>query len=124
MKLLTLLIGILALAGIPVPAAQAAELIMLERPGCTWCQRWDREIAPAYPMTAEGRRAPLRRIDVTGPWPADLADIAADFYTPTFIVVEDGVEIARLRGYPGEAFFWPLLSEMLEKLPAVQAAGG
>ena len=97
-------------------AAEAAELIMLERPGCAWCARWNREIAPIYPLTDEGRLAPLRRVDVTEPWPADLQQIASDRYTPTFIVVENGVEIARLRGYPGDNFFWPLLSEMLAKL--------
>lgn len=105
------------------PAARAAELIMLERPGCSWCLRWDREIAPIYPKTAEGRRAPLRRVDVTAPWPADLAGIDGDLYTPVFIVVENGAEIARLRGYPGEDFFWPLLNEMLERLPDPAAEG-
>lgn len=96
--------------------AGAAELVMLERPGCSWCARWDREIAPIYPLTAEGRKAPLRRVDLTAPWPADLAGIAMDSYTPTFIMVEGGVEVARLRGYPGEQFFWPLLEEMVAKL--------
>lgn len=112
---LSLALG-LAAAGLAAPAATAAELIMLERPGCGWCLRWNQEIAPAYPKTAEGRQAPLRRVDVTEPWPADLAGVATDRYTPTFIVVENGSEIARLRGYPGEDFFWPLLAEMLARL--------
>ncbi len=103
-------------AGPAVPGAQAAELIMLERPGCAWCLRWNQEIAPIYPLTEEGQRAPLRRVDVTRPWPQDLAGIATDRYTPTFIVVENGREIARLRGYPGDNFFWPLLEAMLAKL--------
>ncbi len=103
-------------AGPAVPGAQAAELIMLERPGCAWCLRWNQEIAPIYPLTEEGRRAPLRRVDVTRPWPQDLAGIATDRYTPTFIVVENGREVARLRGYPGDNFFWPLLEAMLAKL--------
>lgn len=104
-------------------AAGAAELVMLERPGCSWCLRWNREIAPIYPRTAEGRAAPLRRVDVTAPWPADLAGIDGDLYTPVFIVVENGAEVARLRGYPGEDFFWPLLNEMLERLPDPAAEG-
>ncbi|GAB4372745.1 MAG: hypothetical protein Kow00114_34340 [Kiloniellaceae bacterium] len=112
---LSLALG-LAAAALAAPAAAAAELVMLERPGCGWCLRWHREIAPTYPKTAEGRQAPLRRVDVTEPWPADLAGIAGDRYTPTFIVVENGVEVARLRGYPGEDFFWPLLAEMLARL--------
>jgi hypothetical protein len=40
--------------------ARAAELIMFEQAGCAWCETFDREIAPIYPKTAEGRRAPLR----------------------------------------------------------------
>jgi len=112
-----ILAAALAAGAFGLPAAKAAELIMLERPGCAWCARWNREIAPIYPLTDEGRRAPLRRVDVTAPWPADLGNIAGDFYTPTFIVVEDGAEVARLRGYPGDNFFWPLLGEMLGKLP-------
>ncbi len=125
LKLALLLPLGLAAAGYAVPAAQGAELVMLERPGCGWCLRWNKEIAPIYPKTAEGRQAPLRRVDVTDPWPADLAGIDSDRYTPTFIVVENGTEVARLRGYPGEDFFWPLLGEMLARLPAgAPPAGG
>jgi hypothetical protein len=111
------LAGAAFVAPVLAPAAGAAELVMLERPGCGWCLRWNREIAPVYPKTPEGRLAPLRRVDVTAPWPADLAGIPGDRYTPTFIVIDNGVEVARLRGYPGDNFFWPLLEEMLAKLP-------
>lgn len=111
------------IAAVPVSEAVAAELLMLERPGCSWCERWNSEIAPAYPNTPEGRVAPLRRVDITKPWPSDLSAIAIDRYTPTFVLVEDGKEIARLRGYPGDNFFWPLLGKMLAKLPTVKANG-
>ncbi|WP_229151987.1 thioredoxin family protein [Aurantimonas sp. VKM B-3413] len=90
---------------------------MLEKPGCPWCKRFDEEIAPAYPNTVEGRRAPLRRIDITRPWPADLEGIRKERLTPTFILTDRGLEIARLRGYPGDQFFWSLLDDMLAKLP-------
>mgnify|MGYP000678183139 CR=1 FL=1 len=96
---------------------RAAELIMMEQPGCVWCKRWNEEVGEAYPKTEEGRLAPLRRVDITEPWPEDLAGIERERLTPSFVLVEDGVEIARLRGYPGAHFFWPLLGEMLEKLP-------
>jgi len=97
--------------------AWSAELIMLEQPGCVWCKRWNEEIGVAYPRTAEGQKAPLRRVDITEAWPEDLAGIARERLTPTFVLVADGVEIDRLRGYPGAHFFWPLLDEMLGKLP-------
>lgn len=97
---------------------RAAELLMLEQPGCHWCERWNEEIGVAYPKTAEGKRAPLRRVDITQSWPEDLKNIRPERMTPTFILVEDGIEIDRLRGYPGEHFFWPLLESMLSKLPS------
>ncbi len=93
--------------------AQAAELVMMEQAGCAWCKRWHAEIGVAYPKTAEGRLAPLRQVDIHAPWPADLKDIQVDRYTPTFVLVENGKELGRLRGYAGDDFFWPLLAEML-----------
>lgn len=102
---------------VPAMPAVAATLLMLERPGCIYCARFNAEIAPAYPKSEEGKRAVLRRVDITEPWPSDLAGIDKDIVTPTFVLVDDGREVARLRGYPGDNFFWPLLANMLQKLP-------
>ena len=110
-----LALALLASAG-TVAAARAAELVMMEQAGCAWCARFNAEIAPAYPNTDEGRLAPLRRVDIHAPWPQDLAAITPERFTPTFVLVEDGQEIDRLRGYPGDEFFWSLLGEMLAKL--------
>ncbi|WP_244627839.1 transcriptional regulator [Lentilitoribacter sp. Alg239-R112] len=96
---------------------RAAELIMLEQPGCAWCQRWHQEIGSIYPKTGEGLKAPLRQVNIHQPWPEDLANIKKERFTPTFIVVSNGVEIGRLRGYTGDEFFWYLLNEVLDKLP-------
>jgi thioredoxin-related protein len=89
---------------------------MYEQAGCAWCKRFDAEIAPAWPKTEQGKRAPLRRVDIHEPAPEDLAGITVERFTPTFVLVEDGKEIARLRGYPGDEFFWHLVDDMLAKL--------
>lgn len=86
---------------------------MVEEPGCIWCARWNAEVSPEYPLTAEGRAAPLRRIDLRAPVPDDLALDGPLRLTPTFILVIDGHEVSRLEGYPGEDFFWGLLARML-----------
>jgi thioredoxin-related protein len=98
-----------------VPAA-AAELVMFEAAGCPYCARWNREIAPIYPKTAEGKRAPLRRVDIAAPRPADLASIGDIVYTPTFVLLEDGREIGRIVGYSGDEIFWSLLAGLFAKL--------
>ncbi|MGB7285886.1 MAG: transcriptional regulator [Salaquimonas sp.] len=93
----------------------AAELVMLEQDGCVWCQKWHKEIGLIYPKTEESARAPLRIVNINEPIPDDLAAIPIERFTPTFILVENGEELGRIRGYPGDEFFWFLLKEMLDK---------
>lgn len=110
-------LGILVAAVASLLATMAAanpNLVIVEQPGCVYCQQWDREIAPAYPNTAEGRFAPLIRADLREGPPDGITYARRVTFTPTFILVENGVELARIEGYPGDDFFWPLLSRMLE----------
>ncbi|MCB1340814.1 MAG: hypothetical protein KDK24_07090 [Pseudooceanicola sp.] len=100
---------LLAVAALP---ARAVELVMVEQDGCIYCARWDAEIAPAYPSTAEGRFAPLRRVDIRA-IPPDITLTRRVIFTPTFLLVDNHRELARMEGYAGDQFFWPLLAEML-----------
>jgi len=68
-----------------------------------------------YPL-ARGNRS--CRVDLNETRPDDLKDIEGIKFTPTFVVMNDGAEVGRLVGYPGEDFFWSLLSDQLVKLPA------
>ncbi len=104
-----------ALGLFATPAA-AAELVMFEARGCPYCAAWNREVAPAYARAPEAVRAPLRRVDLHGARPPDLAGISGVRFTPTFVLVEDGREIGRIEGYAGEDFFWGLLTPMMERL--------
>lgn len=110
-----MLIGMIILAA--APGAQSAELVMVERDGCAWCAAFDREIAPVYGKTEEGRRAPLRRIEL-GRTPSDLGFVAVDRFTPEFIMVDRGREIGRIRGYPGPEGFWTQLAMLMRELDA------
>jgi thioredoxin-related protein len=101
-----------------VTSARAAELIMFEQAGCVWCESFNREIAPVYDKTDEGRRAPLRRIDIAGRTPQELAFIETERLTPLFVLVDKGREIGRIRGYPGPDNFWGLLGALIKKLDA------
>ena len=100
-------------AGLWPVAATAAELVMFTRDGCPWCARFEREIAPAYHLTEEGRRAPLRRIEVR-PGGADFPGLAAPVIAaPTFVLLDEGREVGRITGYGGDDAFWGLLGRML-----------
>lgn len=93
-------------------AAQATELVMVDDDGCVWCARWEEEVGPAYPKSTEGQFAPLRKINIRDI--TDEIEVARRVnFTPTFLIVQDGREIARIEGYPGAHFFFPLVEQLL-----------
>lgn len=89
------------------------ELVMFEANGCVYCARWHAEVGPGWPNSSEGKFAPLRPVFRHEPLPADLTFDGRLTFTPTFVLMRDGQEIARLEGYPGADFFWALMAQML-----------
>lgn len=116
----------IALAGaLTLAAAQAAfavQLIMVEQKGCHYCEAWMDEIAPAYPKTSEGKFAPLQRRDIRDGAPEGGSYARRVNFTPTFILMDEGREIGRIEGYPGEDFFWPLFTKLLEEKTSFEPA--
>ena len=96
---------------------------MFEQAGCVWCEAFDREIASIYPKTPEGQRAPLRRVNIERPVPADLSFIEVERLAPLFVLVDRDKEIGRIRGSPGEDHFWGLLGLLIKKLDAATTGG-
>lgn len=119
-RLFGALAGVLILVAFP---ASAAELVMFETVGCPWCKQWNEEVGRIYDKTDEAKVVPLRRVDMEGPRPADLAMVGGIVYSPTFIVLEKGVEIGRIQGYPGEDSFWWMLDNIIERLHRLRKVG-
>lgn len=101
------------LVGAPTAAVADDVLLMVEQVGCHWCEIWNKEIGVVYGLTEEGKRAPLRRVELSDPMPDDVTVHGQAHFTPTFILLRDGAEIGRIEGYPGEDFFWPMLNQLL-----------
>lgn len=103
--------------------AGETRLLMFDSPACPWCAAWEAEVGPGYPLSPEGRIAPLERIRL-GTQPEGVTLAAPPRVTPTFVLVHDGAEVGRIEGYPGADFFWPMLGRLLGRLPEGGAAGG
>jgi hypothetical protein len=74
---------------------------------------WHEEVGRTYAATAEGRRAPLVRLDIKSKAAKRFSRVV---YTPTFILVRtDGWEIGRIIGYSGAVQFWGELGRLLAK---------
>ncbi|MFS8036614.1 thioredoxin fold domain-containing protein [Xanthobacter sp. AM11] len=113
--LVAVMLAGLASAGAVSPA-RAGELVMFERKGCGWCRKFDADVAPVYERTEEGRRAPLRRVDLSQALPADITLASPVRFAPTFVLVDEGREIGRITGYASDEAFWGLLGALTEKL--------
>lgn len=105
-------VSALPAAGPPPAAAVSSQvrLIMVHEPGCRFCRKWEADIGPSYPRSAEGRFAPLVRVRRNA---EALKGFAPVVYTPTFIVVRRDEEIGRITGYPGPDYFWEELDPIL-----------
>ncbi len=101
----------------------AAELVMFERPNCPFCLAWKREVGDRYPLTEEGRIAPLRvvRLDAAESHGIELREDVK--YSPTFVLVEGDKEIGRILGYSSDDAFWGLLRQLVARLRVAPHAG-
>ena len=112
-RLIVPMLLLLVLAPVGVAAGRSGvSLMMVEEPGCRFCRKWDAEIGRGYAKSDEGKFAPLVRVGRKAP---ELSGLNPIIYTPTFIVVRDGVELGRIAGYPGADYFWPELDDLLAK---------
>lgn len=103
--------------------ATASELVLFERDGCPWCNRWNREIGAIYEKTQEARRLPLRRVNLDRQ-AAGIKLKEPVRYTPTFVVVDGGAEVGRITGYISDDSFWGLLGTLIGRLPPAPAPHG
>lgn len=117
-----LVMALMAMSARPATATDWT-LVMVEQQGCAYCIRWTDEIGPEYPLTPEGRFAPLRRVDLRD-LPDDLIFSSRLVYTPTFVLMRDTTEIGRIEGYPGEDFFWGVLGRLLSQGDAAWGTQG
>ena len=105
----------IALALMP-STAFAAELVMFDAYGCMHCELWKDDIGAYYHKTREGQRAPLRIVSLDEDRPGDLEWIEGVRFSPTFVLVEDGEEVGRILGYPGEDLFWMNMETLFRDL--------
>lgn len=106
-------LGTLALTLLPLAAWADLALVMVEQPGCVYCKAWDEQVSAIYPRTDEGKAAPLTRIQLRAALPQGMQFDRPAAFTPTFVLLRDGIEVGRIEGYPGEDFFWGLLGQMI-----------
>jgi hypothetical protein len=104
--------GLLSLPVWSLPVS-AAELVMYTRNGCPFCVRFEREVAPVYAKTLEGKAAPLRRVDLPAGGVRGGGLLEPVIATPTFVLMDGEKEVGRITGYLNDDMFWGLLGRLV-----------
>ena len=95
--------------------ASAAQLIMVTSEHCPYCQAWERDVGAVYDKSPYAAKLPLSRVGIGSEMPENVDIKKPIVGTPTFLIILNGQEIDRQRGYvDAEMFFW-WLSEHVVK---------
>jgi hypothetical protein len=96
---------------IPLQAVAETRLIMVTSDHCPFCRAWERDVGAIYDRSPYAPNMPLTRVEMGAPLPDDIVLTGPVLGTPTFLIVSDGREIDRQRGYDDAEMFWWWLSD-------------
>lgn len=109
--------GILALgvvlnfAALSQIAIASTRLVMVTSDHCPFCQAWERDIGVLYEKSPYAPSLPLTRVDIGSAMPESVTLQSPVLGTPTFLIIQNGQEIDRQRGYDDAEMFWWWLSD-------------
>ena len=92
-------------------AAADARLIMFTSEHCPYCQAWEREVGAVFNKSPYAAKLPLIRVEIGSKMPKNVVLKKPIIGTPTFLIIRNGREIDRQRGYVDEEIFYWWLSE-------------
>ena len=93
------------------PVLAARELIMITSQHCPYCMAWERDVGRIYHKSPYADNLPLTRLEFGSALQEDIK-ISSDLRgTPTFLILENRIEIDRLVGYSDAEMFWWQISE-------------
>ena len=102
---------VLIFAALPHIAIASTRLIMVTSDHCPFCQAWERDVGVLYDKSPYAPSLPLTRVDMESAMPEGVALQTPVLGTPTFLIIQNGREIDRQRGYNDAEMFWWWLSE-------------
>ena len=101
----------LTLSTLPCIAIAGTRLVMVTSDYCPFCQAWERDVGVVYDKSPYAPSLPLTRVEMGSAMPEGVSLQAPVVGTPTFLIIKDGREIDRQRGYDDAEMFWWWLSE-------------
>ena len=100
----------------PLPASNL-ELIVMEAPGCTYCDIFRRDVLPSYQASERGKDVPIRFLDINDASPEEIGLDSPVDIVPTFVVLKDHKEVGRIPGYMGPESFFHSINHLISRAP-------
>ncbi len=97
----------------PIPRNSELELIVMEAPGCNYCNVFRRDILPSYEVSERGKQLPVRFIDVNDVSKTGIELQSPIDILPTFVIVKGNRELGRIPGYMGQEDFFHSINYLL-----------
>lgn len=101
-------------AGGNAPSAMALELIVFDADWCAPCRKFKKEVLPEYKRSELGAQIPMRLEEMRDQAKLGIELAEKVVEVPMFVLVSDGVEVARFAGYSTAPKFWAELRENAE----------
>jgi hypothetical protein len=99
------LLSVVCVLAIPTRASAEMRLYLFQIANCAACEQFHAEALHDYWTSDASTQLPLTIVDLNALGTAGQPLRAPIRIVPTFVVMRDGIEIARLTGYPGKAAF-------------------
>ena len=93
------------------------QLVVMEAPGCIYCDLFRRDVLPAYQKSPRAKSLPVRFVDVNNLETTNLNVSAPVEIVPTFVVMRDDQEIGRIPGYVGPETFFQSINHLISSIP-------
>jgi thioredoxin-related protein len=98
----------------PITNSSGLEIVVMEAPGCIYCDVFRRDILPSYQASEHGRLVPVRFVDINDDAAANALALDTPInIVPTFLVIKNNKEVGRIPGYTGPEDFFHSINFLL-----------
>ena len=92
------------------------QLVVLEAPGCVYCNLFRRYVVPAYETSPKSRNVPMKFIDLNDKAYDELGLDGPVDMVPTTILMQNNREVGRIPGYLGPENFFHAVNHLMARV--------
>ncbi|MFV0369047.1 MAG: thioredoxin family protein [Hyphomicrobiaceae bacterium] len=92
------------------------QLVVLEAPGCIYCNLFRRHVVPAYNTSPKSRDVPLKFIDLNDKAYDELGLDSPVDTVPTAVLLQNNREVGRIPGYMGPENFFHAINHLMARV--------